>query len=80
MDTQNNLAILLKVSELENYGINTKTVIELYKRQNKREINLDELLKVHPNEEAQNIKFETFDKISVTVPVFNASGSWNKIE
>ena len=80
MDTQNNAEIFLKVSDLENYGISTRTIIMLYQQQNKRELNLDELLKVNPNEEANNIKFETFDKISVIVPVYSAAGTWNKIE
>lgn len=80
MDAQNNQTLLLKVSDLEKFGISSKIVISQYQKKNIRELNLDELIKVSPNEESKNIKFETFDKISVVVPVDIAAGAWNKIE
>lgn len=80
MDIQDNQAVIIKISELESLGLNSKFIIEEYFKQNKRELNLNELIKVSPYDEARNIKLETFDSISVLVPVHMAAGTWNKIE
>lgn len=76
----NNGELMLLVGELDALGFNSKVVIESYKSQAGRMLNLNELIKVSPKDEGKKINFETMDQISITVPVYSADGGWNKIE
>jgi hypothetical protein len=77
---QNHQDIYVKITELGEFGINPNQVITIYRKSIIREINIDEVVKVSPNEEAGTINLETFDKISLTVPTYSADGVFNKIE
>ena len=75
-----NQDVYIKISELRNFGINPTHIIASYRKSTKREIKIEELVKVSANEEANSINLETFDKITIVVPVYSADGSYNKIE
>lgn len=71
---------ILKVRDLESIGIISEAVIVSYRKSAGVVLDLNELIKVSPKNEGKHINFETFDKISIVVPVLTAAGGWNKIE
>lgn len=71
---------VLRVSELDNIGISSANIITQYQVQKRKTLNINEVVKVSSRDEGKNIKFETLDKISITVPSYTASGSFNKVE
>jgi len=80
MDFANTNNQYVNLNYLDNYGTGYSIVVVNEYRKIGRNLDLNELLKVSKNEEASFIRFETLDQISVIVPVYNADGTWNKIE
>lgn len=71
---------LIEVRDLYEAGINQQIIIQNYQQYEGRTLNLNELVKVSPTDEGKNLKFETFDAISIVVPFALATGPFNKSE
>lgn len=71
--------VTIQVGRLEQIGISSEKVVGLYKSKG-ISLNFNELIKVSPKDEGKNINFETWDKISILVPVYQSSGGFNKVE
>lgn len=69
-----------KFSELNELGINQKSVFHYYNEKTGKILKLNDLIKVVADDEGKNIKFETLDQISIIVPADRAFGSFNKID
>ncbi len=77
INQQNDLVI--EVRNLERIGINHLQVVELYQENKGIKLNLNDLVKVSAKNEGQSISFETWDQISIVIPVNMAAGNYNKI-
>lgn len=71
---------VIQVNDLERIGISVQQVVNHYRVQKGIKLNLNEMIKVNSTDEGKSINFETWDQISITVPVIYSNGSPNKIE
>ena len=69
---------VMKVGELEQLGLNTKSVIELFQSKYNKKINLNDMIKVSSKDEGKTINFETWDQISINVLAGDSRGAPNK--
>lgn len=79
MEIQDNQAAI-PINELERIGINIQSLQIHYQMKTGKTLNLTDMIKVSTTDEGKNIKFETLDKISITVDAFSAAGNWNKVD
>lgn len=72
--------LLILTKDLDRVGVSIEIVQDTYRLNKGRVLDLNEMVKVSAENEGSEIKFETLDHISITVPVHSAAGSWNKVD
>jgi len=69
---------VITVGELDKLGLNKEAVIDQFRHQTGVDLDLNQLIKVNSENEGSELRFETFDSISVVVPIEFARGPYNK--
>jgi hypothetical protein len=70
--------VALPLKDLNQIGVNPEAVEEAYREQANVKIDWNEILKVSADDEGKNINVHTINGISVVVPIYSASGPFNK--
>lgn len=68
----------IAISDLEQIGLNSKLITEMFKNQMGVELSPSEFVRINQNEEGHKINVETLDHLSVVVDIRNIAGVYNK--
>ncbi len=76
IDLKDTTAIALR--DLEQYKISPQMIQKVFESQHQININWSEILKVSKENEGKDIRFETYDGHSTTLPIRYILGAYNK--
>jgi hypothetical protein len=69
----------IRVSDFEKFAVTSGLLVRNNYQQSGRMLNLNQLIKVSPSDEGENVIFKTMDEVNIKVPDPNSIGNWDKI-